>query len=299
MAEITPAEIQRQSGKFYFALLAWPLFLLLLPWAYARWGAWSLLLMLFPGTYLFTWVGYCMHECWHKYLPNLPNGLLYQLYAWMLISDPQVYRLLHGHHHSEVNTYEDREFHPLGEIKNSAWRRIYHFLEIFVGVAFIVIVSAFVIPGHPRYKDKYRVGRQVVSLLVWAIFLGGLGWLSHEAFGVSAGQIAAAYALMLWLGSFILHHSQLVEHGNLIVAGDWSQRNVKTRNLRHRTLPEKLFLFLTHGDSREHVLHHTLTKVYSRPFPGRVPLPEGAVVISLGEYLGVLGDMLLGQESRK
>ncbi len=46
---------------------------------------------------------------------------------------------------------------------------------------------------------------------------------------------------------------------------------IKTRNLWRAGLPEKIFLSLTHGDSQEHVLHHTLVGVYSRPFPGKVP----------------------------
>jgi uncharacterized membrane protein len=52
--------------------------------------------------------------------------------------------------------------------------------------------------------------------------------------------------------------------------------------------------FLTHGDAYEHVLHHTLVNIYSRPFPGSVPLPKGAVWITMGEFLGVLRDMVLG-----
>jgi hypothetical protein len=58
---------------------------------------------------------------------------------------------------------------------------------------------------------------------------------------------------------------------------------------------EKIFLFLTHNDSREHVLHHTVTAVHSRPFPGKIPLPPGAVVITMADYLGILGRMLVGQ----
>jgi hypothetical protein len=59
--------------------------------------------------------------------------------------------------------------------------------------------------------------------------------------------------------------------------------------------PEKLFLFLTHGDSREHVLHHTLTPHYLRPFPGKAPMPEAAVYITLGDYFRILADMFRGK----
>jgi hypothetical protein len=89
-----------------------------------------------------------------------------------------------------------------------------------------------------------------------------------------------------------LHHSQLVEHGNLFVPGEWKERILKVRNLRPKGISEKLFLFLTHGDSREHVLHHTQVGVYSRPFPGAVPMPDNAVYITLGDYAGILRGML-------
>jgi hypothetical protein len=97
------------------------------------------------------------------------------------------------------------------------------------------------------------------------------------------------------LASFFLHQSQLVEHGNLIVKGDYNAHNVRTRNLSGKTIAGRIFLFLTHGDAHEHVLHHTLVKIYSRPFPGSVPLPRGAVWITMGEFLGVLRDMVLGR----
>jgi len=65
-----------------------------------------------------------------------------------------------------------------------------------------------------------------------------------------------------------------------------------TRNLKSDGIPEKIFLFLSHGDSREHVLHHTLVKVYSRPFPRKIPMPEKAIYIDLKSYLSILWEML-------
>jgi fatty acid desaturase len=299
MDSISPTEFGRLRWTFYLTLLAWPVFLFLLPYAVTAWGWWSIALMVFPGLYLFTGVGYCMHECWHKYVPGLPHKLFYNLYAWMLLTDPQMYGALHGHHHSDVNTWEDREFHPLGDISRKPWRGLYHLLEIIFGVAFVVVVSALVVPGLPQYREHYRFRRLLVSILIWTLFLGGLGWLSHQVLGAGVVHIVLAYLGLYGLGSMLLHHSQLVEHGNLITAGDWNQRNLKTRNLRRRTWIEKLFLFLTHNDSHEHVLHHTQVRVDSRPFPGRWPLPPQAVIISWRDYLGILGDMLAGKESAK
>ena len=87
-----------------------------------------------------------------------------------------------------------------------------------------------------------------------------------------------------------------MEHGNIIVEGEWEERNILTRNLQLRGVLEKIFLFLTHGDSQEHVLHHTQVQVYSRPFPGMVPLPKDSVFITLGDYLKILWSMITCRE---
>lgn len=299
MDSITSADINRQAGAYYLVLFFWCLYLLLLPGAYALWGWPGLLLIFFPGLYFFTWMGYLMHEAWHKYVPMVPNKFFYQMFAYLLLTDPQIYHLLHGHHHSEVNTYDDREFHPLGKIESRAWRRIYHFFEITLGVGFVMTMSLIAVPRHPRYAQKYKLGKTLVTVMVTAALFIGFGWLSQLLFNVTAGQILIPYLMTYALGSMLLHHSQLVEHGNLIMEGDWQQRNIKTRNLRARTWLEKLFLFMTHHDAQEHVLHHTQTRIYCRPFPGRVPLPPEAVFISLRDYAGILGDMFLGRDSTR
>lgn len=103
-----------------------------------------------------------------------------------------------------------------------------------------------------------------------------------------------SFAISIWLNSFILHQSQLIEHGNLYVDGTFEQRNIWTRNLRPDGLAEKVFLFFTHGDSQEHVLHHTRTKYYLCPFTGTVPMPERAMYINLLDYMKILGRMLAG-----
>jgi fatty acid desaturase len=284
--------IKHQSWKYYFVIAAWPLYLLVLPLAFNKIGFISILFMIFPGVFLFTWVGFLMHESWHKYVPNIANNFFYVVFSWMLITDPQLYKMLHGGHHLNVNSWEDREFHPLGKIGNRALRKIYNCFEIILGIVFIVAVSSITIPFNSQYKAKYRFKSLAVSIFSWIIFLGGIGFLSHVIFGVSAWSIIIPYVITLWICSFVLHHSQLVEHGNLIAEGNWNQRNLLTRNLKGDGVLEKIFLFLTHGDSREHVLHHTLVTVYSRPFPGKVPMPEKAVYINIKGYLSILWGMV-------
>jgi fatty acid desaturase len=89
--------------------------------------------MIFPGVLLFTWVGYLMHESWHKYVPNVPNGLFFSVLSWMLLTDPQLYKMLHGGHHMNVNSWEDRELHSLGKISDLVLMMIYNYVEVILG----------------------------------------------------------------------------------------------------------------------------------------------------------------------
>jgi len=284
--------VKKQSWKYYFAAVAWPLYLLVLPFVFSKLGLFAIFLMIFPGVFLFTWVGFLMHESWHKYVPNIPNNFFYYIFSWMLLTDPQIYKMLHGGHHMNVNSWEDKEFHPLGKIKNSVLRRVYNCLEIILGTVFIVIVTSVTIPFNSKYKAKYRFSSLALSLCAWIIFFGGIGFLSHLVFNLSARTIIIPSLINVWICSFVLHQSQLIEHGNVIGEGDWNVRNLLTRNLNSDGILEKLFLFITHGDSREHVLHHTVVKVYSRPFPGKVPMPEKAVYIRLKSYLPIIWGIL-------
>jgi hypothetical protein len=284
--------VRRQAWKFYACLLAWPLYLFIIPYAFHVLGWWSIFLMIFPGAWLFSWVAYLMHESWHKYVPSVPSDLFYYLFGFMLITDPQVYRLVHGAHHAEVHTWNDTEFHPWGKIAPGTLRRLYNLMEIVFGSIFLQMVTTLRLLYRPHAGKPYRLWLALVSPLVWLIFLGSIGWASYRVFGLAHTEVGISYLLVYFWGSLIQHNSQLIEHGNLIVDGDWNDRSLKTRNLRPNGVLEKLFLFLTHNDSREHVLHHTLVQVYSRPFPGQAPLPQDAVFISLQNYLKIVWEMV-------
>ena len=292
---IPEARLRKLAVYNYLVLVLWPVYLFLLPpiFAYRIWLA--LLYMIFPGLYIFTWVGYLMHESWHKYLPNVSNRFFYNAFALMLLSDPQLYNIVHSTHHGQVNTYADAEFHPLGEIKSRPVRILTNWLEVVFGTAFLVVAANVTVPRNPLFTKKYRLWKLPVSTLAWAVFFGGAGWLSHLVFRVGLGQVFLSFGLSFWLGSFFLHQSQLVEHGNLFVEGTFKERNLYTRNLKPAGLAEKIFLFLTHNDSREHVLHHTHTRIHTRPFPGAIPMPPEAVWITMGDYLRILGRMLVGK----
>ena len=292
---ISEAHLRKQVVSYYMVLILWPVYLFLLPPILVYGAGWVLLYLIFPGLYLFTWLAYLMHESWHKYVPMVNNHFFYHVFALMILSDPQLYFMTHGSHHGQVHTDQDAEFHPLGEIKSRWVRVIYNWLEVIFGVAFLVGVASLTLPRDARYAQKYRLWKLLVALGVWVVFLGGVGCLSHRVFGVVFSQVLLAYVLCYWFGSFFLHQSQLIEHGNLIVEGTFKQRNIYVRNLQPAGIIEKAFLFLTHNDAREHVLHHTLTNVHSRPFPGVVDLPENAVLITLEDYVRILGRMLIGK----
>lgn len=289
---ISRLQIKRQKWKFYFLAAAWPAYLFMLPGIYGISAPASLLFMIFPGIFLYTWVACLMHECWHKYVPTIPNGFFYNLFSYYSFSDPQIYRLVHGWHHSKVNTWDDTEFHPLGRITGRFRRRACNFCEIILGVIFTFGLLTYVVPRHDRYAKAYRQNANLLAILICAVVYGGLGALSAAVFDLHAWHVAAPLLISFWLNSFFIHHTQLIEHGGLIVDGDIYQRNLATRNLRNKSIAERLFLFLTHHDSQTHVLHHTAVALYSRPFTGKVPLPDTSVIISMRQYLDILWRMV-------
>jgi hypothetical protein len=299
MGYVNKAVVEGQAWKFHFAPAAWIGFLFILPAVYHASAAAGFAIIVFPGVYLFAWIGFLMHETWHRYVRGIPNNAVYTVLAVILVSDPQIYRLVHGHHHAGVHTWEDMEFHPLGEIRSRLFRIVNNAMEIFIGIAYLVAVSLITVPRDGRFRGKYRPWKTWLSVVIWAAYLAGIGLLSATVFHVPAGDVAISYAIVFWAGSLVLHHSQLVEHGNLIVQGARHQRDRWTRNLGSSGFPEKFFLFLTHGDSREHVLHHTEPAVYSRPFPGKLPMSDNATVVTLKQYWTILKDMLAGRMSER
>lgn len=294
---IGAADLAAQRWKFWAALALWPLFLVTLPVAWERHPLLGLGYTLFPGVYLFTWLGYLMHESWHRYVPGLPHALLFRLYAWMLLTDPQVYRIAHASHHRDVNSYGDLELYPFGRIEPAWRRRVYHLLQVLMGGAFSMPMVGVGLARHPVYRRHYRPREALVSALVWGVLLALVATTGAALSGAGLWPVLGMLALVYWLGGLVAHHSQLVQHGNLIVEGDLDHRNVASRNLASDGFGARLFLFLTHQDAREHVVHHTRTGLYNRPFPGRVPLPDGAVRIQLRDYARILLDMLAGRPS--
>ena len=172
---IATQAVRRQRWRFYAAVVAWPLYLLLIPWAFARLGALGLPLALFPGAYLYAWIGFLMHESRHKLVPGLPNELLFTVYSWMLVTDPQFYRLVHGLHHSEVNAWEDVEFHPLGEIRSRPLRVLYNAAEIVLGAVFVQTVTSLVIARRDDFSGRYRPAGLLAAMAAWVVIFGGAG----------------------------------------------------------------------------------------------------------------------------
>ncbi|WP_341529366.1 fatty acid desaturase [Nostoc sp. UHCC 0302] len=299
MKTITSSQVPySQTVKLFIASLFWFIYLFFIPYIYSSANILPFFLIVFPGGYLFCLLALFMHECWHEYLPGIHNKFFYSVLSWMIFLDHQIFDIVHPSHHSQVNTYQDIEFYPLGEIKKRSLRVIYNFCEVFLGNIFLVLVVNFKILHEPKLKKQYSFKKLGVSLLMRAIFWGGIGYSSHLLLKVNLLQIVIPYALTCWMGSLMIHHSELIEHGNLIVEGKLEERNLKNRNLKPHGVLEKCFLFLTNNHSLEHSLHHSKSNTYTRPFPQKNPMSEQTVYISFAEYSIILKDMLTGKCSK-
>jgi fatty acid desaturase len=292
---ISDIELRRQAWKYYAVPFFWIVYGFFLPLAWARLGLWSVVLIIFPGVWLYTWLSYLMHESWHRYIPNINNDRFFKLSACLLGADPQLYRLVHGCHHSQVHTWQDTEFHPLGRIGSRPIRALYNTLEIVFGVIFIFALLACVVPRDPRYRDRYRKRAALAAWLSIAAVYGTLGVACATAFNLSASRILVPWLINIWICALAVHQDQMIQHAGIIVDGDIHARNLATRNLPPKGLTSRILLFLFHNDPRDHLLHHTMVRVHHRPFPGRIPLPENAVCVSVGDYLRILADLVAGR----
>ena len=212
--------LKRQAWKYYAVVLAWLIYLLFLPWVWSHSMALGFILMIFPGVYIFTEMGFLMHECWHHYVPNVPNNIFYQIFSWLLLTDPQVYRLLHGSHHAQVNSWADWEFHPFGEIKSRLGRILLNVSELIFGIAALVVVQTYTMMNNVHFRGKFRIQSLLTAILIWIAYLVLISWAAQRAFSIPVSATVIPYVLTFWVGSLVLHHSQLIEHGNLIVTGD-------------------------------------------------------------------------------
>ena len=246
MLNSTTQKLIANRAKIYGLIILWLLYLITLPYVYSQNRTIGLFYVVYPGIYLFPLFGLLIHEAWHKYLPDVPNKALFHLFCFMLISDPQVYDLTHRTHHTDVNSYQDMQFHPLGKIRKRYLRIVYNFFEIFLGVVFVMTVAGIRISKEPRFKKQYSYKKFVAFLLCRISFIIGIGYCSHLLFKVNAIEIFIPFLLTYWGGSLIIHHSMLIEHGNLIVEGNLERRNLRTRNLKPIGIISKIVLFFAH-----------------------------------------------------
>ncbi len=288
---ITPEMVNHEAYKFFLIPLFWMIFLAFVPFLYQNLPlVITIIMMIFPGTFLFSWVCYLYHESWHKYVPIIPNRILFVFYGWLLAHDPQVYNISHGTHHASTHTLNDIEFHPLGYIKNNKLRRLYYFTEIVLGMIFIYFVTLFVIMKHPRFSWQSFI----ISLIASTILYGSLFAFSYFILEVNVINIIISWLLLFIIAGSIQHNSQLIEHGNIIVDKSMpsNERNLLSRNLKPSGLLEKIFLFITHGDSKEHVLHHTQVILYTRPFLDKIPMPPKSIYITFRDYKKIIWEMI-------
>ena len=293
---INKEELLSQRWFYYVAMTGWLAYMLILPWMWQWHPLAAIIAIIFSGVYFYTWIAFLMHESWHHYVPGVPHKVFYTLFSWFILTDPQLYRIIHGVHHSQVNSWDDIEFYPFGYIRNKTLLRIWSILEITLGETAMFLAYVFILPRNPVFSKKFRLRFFLLTVLALISYLFGMGMLSLLIFGVEISSIVFSYISTFWFCSVVLHHSQLIEHGNVIIDGDFEKRSTATRNLPPSGWMEKFFLFLTHNDSREHVLHHTHVALHSRPYPNRIPLPENAISFRLRDYPRLIMDILFGDK---
>ncbi len=76
-----------------------------------------------------------------------------------------MYRLVHGTHHAHVNSYNDREFHPLGEIKNKFLKKVYTVFELVFGVMTLTISYGYMLPRDAKFKENFSDKKFLANIL--------------------------------------------------------------------------------------------------------------------------------------
>lgn len=282
-----------EKGHFIFlSILIWFAYIITVPcvWHFSRFLGTAFII--FPGLFVSNLIIYFQHETWHGYFKTPLNRTLFEVLCAIAFTQPHLYDIAHRTHHARVNTYDDLEFYPIGKIENKALRILCNFFSITLGSLFLLFLGV----NQPSGLTKSQsFARLAISMFAWLTIWGGVAYASFMLFKVSPWEIVNSYLFTIWLVSVFHHHNELIEHGNLIVEGDFKFRSSQTRNLAANGLVTRIFLFLVHQDSREHTLHHTDPSTYSRPFVGRYPMPKTAVYITFAEYAGILKAMLLGK----
>ncbi|MGI9302537.1 MAG: hypothetical protein ACR2RB_07515 [Gammaproteobacteria bacterium] len=281
--------------RYYCILAAWPAFLLCAPGLIKLYGGWSLTVIAPLGIYLFNWLALLLHESWHRYMPGFNNDAFFRWSSRMLALDPQLFRLIHAHHHTRVSTWDDIEVHPFGNIQSRPLRIANNLLELMLGMLWIVVGWHINVPLTQEYRAGYSVRSLLISTTWTLLFLALLFLGATFLLGATPGEIITAWALIFWLGGLFLHHSTLIQHGNLIVEGDIRERNRWVRGLRPAGIVERVFLVLTQQDQ---VLHHWDPRAYHRLFRNNLrDKPHDAVLIDLRDYLILVTDIVLGHET--
>jgi fatty acid desaturase len=288
--------VRREAWKYWGMLFAWPTYLFLLPVAYAKFGALGLVAALIPGVWLLTLLAIFLHEAWHGYVPNVPNRFFYSVFCHMLCVDPKAFRLIHRFHHGHVNTYDDFEFHPFGRINSTLLRALHNVAEMTLGSVYMITLQHILLPFRPEAKAKFAPWRLLTNLAIFLSFLLAITTMTKLVFDVGETGVLLPVTAAYVLGAIVVHHGQLIQHGNVISTGNRKQKTLATHNLVCEGTPQRVMHFFTHNDLRDHLFHHTMTQFHSRLFEGAVPLPEGATLITMREYAGVLRDMALGRE---
>ena len=278
-----PCPTPSARARLACALVGWALVLALLPLAAHRCGGWVLLLAPLVGAYFVSWIGMLRHELWHGYVDGVDNRFWYRVTCFALCLDPETYRLSHASHHLHANTDRDMQLYPEGFLRDPRRARFQFVMELMLGN----LAWEFATAARLRRKGLLK-GTTIVANLPGRLVLPGLLMLFFTLAAPDAARIAAAnFIVMFWSGSLMTRHNQWLQHLGIFATGDDAARDLLTRNLRNRTILERLVNFLNHDDSVAHTYHHTDPKSYARLDPELHPAPNH-LQITLPQYLAAL-----------
>lgn len=268
----------------YAVILAWLAYLLITPWLWSAIGPLALLAVPTAGLFLFSWLGYYLHELWHNYFPGINNRYWYNVVSYLLFADPQVYRAAHASHHKFVHTVDDLEFFCEDWLTDRKKRRRQFYAELLFGTAAWQAEASGRLLKAGKITQSAAFASICVRLAIVVAWFGML-WLFAPGLIVYTFLVWIATA---WLGALLARHNQWVEHLGILSRGDIIERNALTRNLAPSGLASRLFILYTHADPAEHIYHHTDGRVATRNLG--FGLQPDATTITLGQYFRLLRD---------
>jgi fatty acid desaturase len=268
---------------FGAVILCWFAYLVMFPVLWLKYGNGCLILVPTVGVYLCTWLGYYWHELWHNYFPGLNNQLCSDLVAYLLLADPQTYRLVHASHHKYLHTADDLEMHCVDWKRSLFARRLQFVGELLFGNIAWEFNHRICLLRDRRANPLASLRAVLIHLLYLASIMLAANWVLPGAWEPAI----ASFWLTLWIGSWSTRQNQWIEHLGIQSELPQAESALLTRNMSSETFAGWLFNLMNHHDAETHLFHHTDPKLNSRNVEG-LELPEMAVTITMSQYASIV-----------